>query len=297
MIPQVRFGRTNLHVSRIALGGYPLGVGCKARGWEPFSVEGRAAAIRTVQAALDVGINYIDTSPGYGDGHSESVIGEAVQQRRSQVILASRVGFRGCSPGDVRASVESSLRRLRTEVIDIIQFDGGTYKQEDVRQILREDLLEMLETLREQGKVRFLGLVVDEPWTARPLLASFRFDVLQVRYNLIDQSAGRHLLNEARELDMGVVAMQPMTGGIFQRLGQALLLHLAEPRDLDEMALKFVLSDSRVHVAAMDFCGAEDVARHAAIAALLEPPLDVAKLPHPTADADRAGDDGPVVAD
>ena len=73
------------------------------------------------------GINYIDTAPGYGDGNSESIIGEATQGRRDQFILATKVGYRGLRREDVTASVEASLRRLRTDVIDVIQFHGGMY--------------------------------------------------------------------------------------------------------------------------------------------------------------------------
>ncbi|HEX2971858.1 MAG TPA: aldo/keto reductase, partial [Tepidisphaeraceae bacterium] len=234
---------------------------------------------------------YIDTSPGYGDGHSESVIGEALQGRRDSAVLASRVGYRGCSAGAVRVSVEASLRRLRTEALDIVQLDGDAYKDEDLRAILRDDLLEMLEALRDQGKVRFLGFVVKEPWTARPLIASFRFDMLQVCYNLIDQAAGRHLLNEAKELDLGVVAMNPLTDGVFQRICRELSPRWQDTRELDEVALKFVLSDSRVHTAVLDLWGVDDVARYATIAAMFEPTLDMASLSPATPDPERTGED------
>ncbi|GAF77159.1 unnamed protein product, partial [marine sediment metagenome] len=76
MIPRARFGRTGLEVTRLALGGYPFGGVNRARGWDPFSPDGRAGAIRTIHAALDAGINYIDTAPSYGEGNSESIVGE-----------------------------------------------------------------------------------------------------------------------------------------------------------------------------------------------------------------------------
>src|SRR5512136_409672 len=94
MIPRVRFGRTGLTVTRLALGGYPFGGVNRARGWDPFTAEGRSTAAATLRAALDAGINYIDTAPSYGDGNSESIIGEALAGRRDAVVLATKVGYR-----------------------------------------------------------------------------------------------------------------------------------------------------------------------------------------------------------
>ena len=131
MIPKVRYGRTELQVTRLALGGYPFGGVNKARGWDPFTPEGRATAIKTIHAALDAGINIIDTAPSYGNGNSESIIGEATQGRRGQFVLATKVSYKG-TPQEVIASVEISLRRLRTDVIDIMQFHGGMYERVDV---------------------------------------------------------------------------------------------------------------------------------------------------------------------
>jgi len=190
----------------------------------------------------------VDTAPGYGDGNSESIIGEALCGRRDEVVLATKVGYHG-SAADVRESVETSLRRLQTEVIDIIQFHGGMYTSNEVRHILDEGLLDTLETLRGEGKVRFLGFTVEEPWTARPLIAAGAFDVIQMRYNVIYQSAALNVLNQATEADLGVSVMRPMTSGILQRMASYIAPAWAEAGDLYEVCLKFVLSDSRVHVA------------------------------------------------
>ena len=130
VIPSVRFGRTGLEVTRIALGGYPFGGVNKARGWDPFTPQGRATAIETVRAAPDAGINVIDTAPGYGAGNSESIVGEATHGRRDEFVLATKVGHRGTG-AEVTSSVEQSLRRLRTDVIDVIQFHGGLYTDAD----------------------------------------------------------------------------------------------------------------------------------------------------------------------
>jgi aryl-alcohol dehydrogenase-like predicted oxidoreductase len=290
MLPEVRFGRTGLTVTRIALGGYPFGGINQARGWDPFTPTGRAVAMETVRAALDAGITMIDTAPGYGDGQSEGIIGEATVGRREQFTLASKVGYGG-SAQDVRASVEASLRRLRTDVIDVIQFHGGMYTEQEVRHILDDGLLDALLALRAEGKVRFLGFTVEEPWTARPLIASGQFEVMQVRYNLIYQSAALHVLDQARAADMGVSVMRPMTSGILQRLCSYLAPEWQEARDLYEVALKFVLSDSRVHVANVGMRWPEEVARNVALLASFQPPFDMAHLPRLTAQIYRTDDD------
>jgi aryl-alcohol dehydrogenase-like predicted oxidoreductase len=282
MIPTVRFGRTELQVTRLALGGYPFGGVNRAREWDPFTPAGRAQAIETIHAALDAGITLVDTAPGYGDGNSESIVGEALEGRRDAIVLATKVGYRG-SASDVRESVEASLRRLRTDVIDVIQFHGGMYTEEEVRHLFDDGLVRMLETLRGEGKVRFLGFTVEEPWTARPLIASGAFDVMQVRYNLIYQAAALHVLNQAREADMGISVMRPMTSGIFQRLTHYLAPEWQAARDLYDVALKFVLSDSRVHAANVGMRWPYEVEANVGLAATFDPSFDMAELPRMTA--------------
>ena len=291
MIPTVRFGRTGLTVTRLALGGYPFGGVNRARGWDPFTPEGRATAVRTIHAALDAGISYLDTAPGYGKGLSEEIIGEATRGRRARFALATKVGYGGLSAADVTRSVEASLKRLGTETVDVIQFHGGMYSPQDVDHILRDGLLDALLELKRKERVRFVGFTVEEPWTARPLIASGRFDVVQVRYNLIHQSAALHVLNEARQADLGVAVMRPLTSGIFQRLAEHLAPEWQQARDLTEVALKFVLADSRVHVANVGMRWPEEVERNVRIAESFQPPFDLAGLPRLTAEIYRTEDE------
>jgi aryl-alcohol dehydrogenase-like predicted oxidoreductase len=291
MIPKVRFGRTELQVTRLALGGYPFGGVNQARGWNPFTSDGRATAIATVHAVIDAGINYIDTAPSYGDGNSESIIGEAVQGRRDHVIIASKVGYRGLTAQDVTASVEASLRRLRCDVIDVIQFHGAMYEPEDVNHILHDGLLDALHSLRTRGHVHFIGLTVEEPWTARPLIVCGQFDVIQVRYNLIYQSAALHVLNEAQQADIGVAVMRPMTPGILQRLAGYLAPEWQPAHDLYDVALKFVLSDSRVHITNVGMRWPDEVQRNVVLAESFQPVFDMAHLPRMTAEIYRTDDE------
>ena len=290
MIPKVRFGRTELRVTRLALGGYPFGGVNLARRWDPFAPEGRAQAIETIHAALDAGINLVDTAPGYGDGNSESIFGEALQGRRDDVYLATKVGYHGTAD-EVRESVEASLSRLQTDAVDLIQFHGGMYTDEEVRHILDDGLLDTLVALRNEGKVRYLGFTVEEPWTARPLIATGVFDVMQIRYNLIYQAAALHVLSRAGEADMGISVMRPMTSGILQRLASYLAPAWSEVTDLYEICLRFVLSDSRVHVANVGMRWPEEVEKNVAVVSDFEPAFDVADLPRMTAHIYRTEDE------
>ena len=291
MIPTVRLGRTDLEVTRLGLGGYPFGGVNKARNWDPFLPEGRATAIETIHAALDAGINYIDTAPSYGDGHSESLIGEATHRRREDFYLGTKVGHGGLSAEDVTTSVKASLKRLDVDMIDLIQIHGGMYSQGQVDHILNGGPLEALEALRDAGYVRFIGFTVEEPWTARPLIETGRFDVVQVRYNLIYQAAALHVLDDARQADMGVTIMRPMTSGILQRLAESIAPQWQEAHDIYDAALRFVLADSRVHVANVGMRWPSEVARNVALAESFEPTADMADLPRLTAQIYKTDDE------
>jgi aryl-alcohol dehydrogenase-like predicted oxidoreductase len=276
-------------VSPIALGGFPFGGVHRAAGWDPFSSEGRRIATGTIDRALERGINYVDTAPCYGSGNSEEIIGEGLAGRRDAVILATKCPWQD-DAATVERSIEASLRRLRTDRIDVIQFHGGMFTADDVEHILHGGPLDALRRARDQGKVRFLGFTCEEPWTARPLIASGQFDMVQLRYNLIYQSAALHALNEARDAGLGVAVMRPMTSGMLQRT-----LHFLQPawrsEDVYEVALKFVLSDSRVQIANVGMRWPDEVNRNVDLAERFTPPTDLADLPRMTAGIYRAEDE------
>lgn len=283
MAKTVRFGNTGLEVSRLGLGGYPFGGVNKARDWDPFTEAGGAVAIATIHRALDSGVTYIDTAPSYGDGNSERLIGEVMRTRRDECTLATKVGWKGFDKRAVIASVEASLRRLQTDHIDVIQFHGGMYSDEDRDHILNGGPFEALRELRESGKVRFTGLTAEEPWTARPFLATGLFDVVQLAYNLIYQSAALHVLKDTEQRGTGVVSMRSMTSGIFQRLVEQLAPEWQQGRDVYTVCLQFLLADPRVHVVNVGMRWPEEVDRNARIVEEFDAPLDVAQLPRLTA--------------
>ncbi len=286
----VTLGRTGARVSRIGMGGFPLGAVNEARAWNPYSPKGHAVACRVVRCALDHGINYLDTAEGYGNGHSESVIGEAIRGRnREGLFIATKFGM--CKrPSQIEQSVHASLERLGCGYLDLIQFHGGAYGEQTTHAILDGGAMETLERLRAQGLVRFIGATSEEPWSLLPLLRSNRLDVVQVRYNLIYQCAAHHLLNEARDMNVGVVLMRPMTSGMLPMIAQNLLPELEAGCNLYEICLKYVLADSRVHTAHVGMRWPHEVEQNCRLVDSWDPTFDVADLPRSTAGVYEAQD-------
>jgi len=277
----VTLGRTGERVSRIGMGGFPLGGVNRARGWDPYTPQGRKAAVDVVRYAIEKGINYIDTAEGYGGGHSESIIGEAIAGRREGLFIATKFNMNRDADG-VTAAAIASIERLGCGYLDLLQVHGGYYTAEDTDRILNGGPMDALRRLRRDGKVRFIGATTEEPFSILPMMRTGLLDVVQVRYNLIYQAAAHHLLDEARRMGVGVVLMRPLTSGILQYLSEKLLPELSDGCDLYEACLKFVLADSRVHVANIGMRWPQEVDRNAALVDEYEPPFDVAGLPRGT---------------
>jgi aryl-alcohol dehydrogenase-like predicted oxidoreductase len=287
MLNRVRYGRTGLEVSRLGLGCVGFGTANKGDDWDPFSAGGRQQAIRTIHCALDAGINYFDTSPDYGDGHSESVVGEALEEVRDRVIIATKVSYGGCSAADVRQSILDSLRRLRTDHIDILQLHGGNYSEKARRHIFDHGLFEVLSEAQAKGQVRFLGFTVNDPVTAREMIQHESFTVIQMMYNFIEQAAARHALDWARSADMGVTVMRPLTAGTLGLLLQALVPQWTAREDVFELALKFVLSDSRVDMINVGMRWEHEVTRNVELVSGYSPTFDVATIPRSVGEFSR----------
>ncbi len=200
-----RLGRTGLEVTVLGYGAMELRGA--PRGPEISAEE--AGAI--LNAVLDSGINYIDTSPDYG--RSEELIGEWISHRRSEYLLASKcgclVGAAPAGPGErprhiftpenIRAAVEQSLRRMRTDYLDLVQFHASPSKHE-----LEENLaVEALAELQKEGRVRFIGM----SGTLPNLLDHIRmgaFDAFQIPYSAI-QREHEDAIAWASETGAGVV--------------------------------------------------------------------------------------------
>jgi aryl-alcohol dehydrogenase-like predicted oxidoreductase len=271
-------GRTNLRVSEIGFGGAQVGIPNYMETWDPHGQREQQIVLEALNRALDLGLNYVDTAPGYGDGISEEVLGRVIGKRREECVVATKLS--AYDPESVMASAEASLRRLQTDVIDILQFHGGIYPKEDVDLILNGGGLDALRGLREQGKIRFLGFTAELPsGGVSQLIATGEFDVIQMRYNFMYQDScdfinERGVMREAEAQKMGIVIMRPMTSGIFQRLMPRVFPQLTDA-DLSAFLLNYVLSNPMVDVAIIGMRRAEEVERNNALSDNVAARLDL----------------------
>jgi hypothetical protein len=247
-------GRTGLTVSEIGVGGAQFGLKNYMGTFDPYTDEAQQATTATIHRALELGYTYFDSAPGYGDGRSEEMMGAALHGHRDKITLATKVSGGQWTPAQIRASVEASLRRLQTDVIDVIQFHGGWYPAEHVDLILQGGGLAEFQRLRDEGKVRFLGFTTEGPSAGvEELIATGEFDTMQVRYNLMyqhpsDWHNNTGVIRQAKEQDMGVILMRPLTSGVFQRL-MAEAFPEIDVLDVGRLLLNYVLSDPYVDVA------------------------------------------------
>lgn len=195
--------------SRIALGTWAIGGSM----WGGPDDENAA---RTIDKALDLGINVIDTAPVYGFGHSEDVIGRALEGKRDRVILATKVGlnwqdgkvFRDSRPARIAQEVEDSLRRLRTDHIDLYQVhwpDPKTPIEETAR---------ALEKLVKAGKVRALGVSNFSPEQMNEFAQFAPLATIQPPYNLFERDIEKDVLPYAVKNNLAVLAYGPLCRGL-----------------------------------------------------------------------------------
>jgi 1-deoxyxylulose-5-phosphate synthase len=204
-------GRTGIRVSRLCLGTVPLGTQLD-----------EAASHRLLDRALDLGINFVDTGDKYAGGKTEEVLGTWLKDQRQQVVLATKVrGRMGAGANDVGLSrvhiiraVEASLRRLRTDYIDLYQ----THAVDELTPI--ETTLRALDDLVRQGKVRAIGCSNFVGWElCKALWVSdvrnlARFEAVQPRYNLLAREAEAELFPLCLSEGVGVIPYNPIAGGM-----------------------------------------------------------------------------------
>jgi predicted aldo/keto reductase-like oxidoreductase len=201
---KIRFGKTNLLVSRVALGGIPI-----------MRVS-KAEATKLVQKAVDLGINFIDTAHVYG--YSEEKIGEGIKSmRREDLVIASK------STADDKKTfneqLDLSFKRLGVDYIDIYQLHNvGSPARRDAVLAPGGALEGLLEAVKA-GKVRHAAFSSHSLPVALELAKSGHFAALQFPFNYMDNEAAKELIPLAKKLDMGFIAMKPMGGGLLDNAG------------------------------------------------------------------------------
>ena len=202
-------GNTQNRISAIGYGAMGLSPGV-------FGQTTDAHSIRTIHHAIDSGVNFFDTAPVYGEGHNETLLGKAIQDRRSNVLIGTKFGLTAMSgassfdgtPKNARISLESSLARLRTSYVDILYLH-----RVDPDVPIEESVGEMSKLVAD-GKVRYLGLSEVNESQLRRANAVDRIDVIQNEYSLFARKAENRMLEMTKSLSMLFVAYGALGHGL-----------------------------------------------------------------------------------
>jgi aryl-alcohol dehydrogenase-like predicted oxidoreductase len=293
-----KLGRTGLEVSEIGYGAWGIGKSM----WLGAEDDASLAALNL---AIDLGVSLIDTALGYGDGHSEQLVGEVVRSRPERIVVATKIPPKnmtwpapdGVDPDDafpadwVRSCTERSLSNLGLDTIDVQQFH--VWSDEWVG---RGTWLDAIEALKSEGKIRAFGVSINDhqPWNAVKLIESGAVNTVQVIYNVFDQSPEDELLDACAEHGIGVLARVPFDEGsltgtigpdtefpdgdfrnhyfrddrkrqVDERVGAILGELGIERGELAEVALRYILSHPAVSCAIPGMRTVRNVERNAAV--------------------------------
>ena len=207
-------GSSGIDISVVGFGAW--GIGGRTPGATSYGDTDDALSRRALREALDLGITFFDTASVYGDGHSEELIGECFEGRRHQVVIATKAGitasFRGYdfSATALRASLEGSLRRLRTDYVDLFQLHNAgadiVTQHPDIEGLLRRFV--------EEGKVRAYGVSTPSPQDALDLIDRWDAASFQVNCNLLDWRAlDTGLFGRASARGVSIIARTPLAFG------------------------------------------------------------------------------------
>jgi len=203
MIERRKFGRTDMEVSVLGFGGAEIG----------YENAPQSDVEKLLNEALDAGLNVIDTAECYPN--SEEKIGQAVSHRRKDYYLFTKCGHTDTGQGDwsktsLLASIERSLKRLRTDCVDLVQLHSCSL---DV--LKAGEVIEALEEARSRGYTRYIGYSGDGQ-AALYAVQCGRFDSLQISINVADQEAIDLVLPVAREHQIGVIAKRPVANAAWR---------------------------------------------------------------------------------
>jgi aryl-alcohol dehydrogenase-like predicted oxidoreductase len=216
-----RLGRSDLEVSALGMGCWAIGgtwtIDGDAAGWGRVE---DAESLRALAYALEAGVDFFDTAANYGAGHSERLLGQALAGRRDRVVLATKFGYTVDEagravvttppdeiPGRIRGECEDSLRRLRTDYIDLYQLHEADYPPQKAPEVY-----EVLERLVEEGKIRWYGWSTDNPEGARAFTQGEHCTAIQQAMNMGWDKP--EMLAVCEELDQASVIRTPLGMGM-----------------------------------------------------------------------------------
>jgi len=247
---QINLGTSALKTSRIGLGTWAIG------GWQWGGTD-EAVSIATIRAAVERGVTLIDTAPVYGFGRSEEIVGKALAEGglRARVQIATKVGlawqggtiYRDSRPARLRREIEDSLRRLRTDVIDLYQVHWP-----DLETPLAETA-RALEDLRREGKIRAIGVSNFSPAQMDTFRAVAPLATVQPPYNLFERDIEADVLPYARRTGLTVLSYGALCRGLLS--GRMSLATKFAGDDLRKVDPKFQGARFRQYLAAVTALG------------------------------------------
>ena len=218
------FPGTDVTASEIGFGAWTV-----TAGWWGDYTDDQAADL--MRKALDLGITFFDTAPTYGsDGRGETIVAKALKARRDEVVYSTKLGYdteiewkpeghqerpHNLDPSVLRRSVESSLRRLETDRIDLIQLHNPRLEH-----LQRDEVWELMEELKRAGKVHAYGIALGPAigWRDEGVWAldNRPLDALFIIHNLLEQDPGREFIERARARDVGLMVRVPHSSGLLE---------------------------------------------------------------------------------
>jgi aryl-alcohol dehydrogenase-like predicted oxidoreductase len=213
-LPTRQLGSSDLHLTRIGFGAWAIGGG----NWEfAWGAQDDDESVKTIERALDLGINWIDTAAIYGLGHSEEIVARALRHVAKKPYVFTKCSmrwtderkiYRSLKAGSIQEEIEASLGRLRVDTIDLYQIHWPNPEDEI------EEGWEMLAKLQQQGKVRYIGVSnfnVDQLKRAQKIAP---VTSLQPPYSLLNRSVEAEVLPYCLEHNIGVINYSPMVSGL-----------------------------------------------------------------------------------
>ena len=248
-------GKSDLKISRIAFGSMSLSMG-------------ESAGIQLIHEAIGMGVNFFDTADLYDKGANEEMVGKALKDQRSKVVLATKVGNQWRADGSgwdwnpskeyILECVDKSLKRLQTDYIDLYQLHGGTLEDPI------DDVIETFESLQAQGKIRYYGISSIRPNVIREYVKRSSIVSVMSQYSLLDRRPEESVFPLLKEKNIGVLVRGALAQGILVNKPprdylnlSANMVHraataikeISEGRSSTQTALQFVLKNPAVTAA------------------------------------------------
>jgi len=249
-----KLGKSDIHVSALTLGCMSLGTD-------------RKKAAKIIDRSLDMGVNHLDTADLYDFGLNEEIIGEAIREKRNEIILTTKVGnhfnrenkdwYWDPSAAHIKNGIKDSLRRLQTDYIDIYLLHGGTIEDNI------DESIGAFEDLKKEGLIRAYGISSIRPNVIREYVKKSNMDAVMMQYSLLDRRPEETILELLHTNSISVLARGPLAKGMLSNQSLAMIeskgkdgyldysydelkevhqkLNMVKGDSLNESALKYVL--------------------------------------------------------